>query len=56
MASSGQRFNLHEDFGHAVADILVIDKFRVTRRVRTRVSHLADELLARFVHACHGVI
>jgi hypothetical protein len=56
MATSGQRLDLHEDFGHTVADILVIDKFGMARRGSNRSPHLADKLLARLVHAHHRVV
>ena len=51
VATSGQRFDLHEQGGHAVAHIFVIKDASVAWRGRNGGTDLADQLLVRFIHA-----
>jgi len=51
VALSGQRFNLQEDFGHPVTNILVIDYLSASWSYRQGGVNFAHQLLVGFVHA-----
>ena len=51
MAAAGERFHFQEQLGHAVADVFVFDALRLAGLGGLRILHLADQLLAGFVHA-----
>lgn len=51
MTATGQRLDLDEQRGHPIAHILVINDLTMTRSEGDGRSHLANQLLAGFVHA-----
>ena len=53
MAATGQRFNLDKKHGHALAHIFMIGNGDLSGLGRNGGMHLADQLLARLIHADH---
>ena len=54
MAAPGQRFDFHEQSGHAVAHLFVVEDASMAGRGRNGRMDLADQLLVRFIHAHLG--
>jgi hypothetical protein len=52
----GQRKSRGLNFSHTLSHIFIIDAGQLTRFARNWLTRLANQLLAGFIHAYHGII